>query len=383
MAAIFAATHAVPDATLVRLLRGMAEAGLVGGIADWFAVEALFRHPLGLPIPHTALLPKNQARAAQNIGRFFETHFLAPDRLEARLRALEPGRPALAWLARPDHSTLVARELTGILGHLLNQEVSPRTLARFRKWIRSQAWGVKADAAISDGLARLVKDGVRGSVVGEVLTAIRRAIDENREVAVALVQDRSRWWIASSVDRRVAGLVVDGVLSLIDELRDEESDLRRDFQAGLDRLVDALATDGALTRAVAHGRHALLRSGVLEETVFRLTTDLRDRIAADSDALAALVAELIRNLATRALADSTTRTQLGARIAKIVARFIGEIRPAISVYIADVVTGWEPAELNSRIEAAIGPDLQYIRINGAVLGSLIGGGIFGLNILLG
>ncbi|MBV8870076.1 MAG: DUF445 domain-containing protein, partial [Acetobacteraceae bacterium] len=328
MAAIFAATHAVPDTTIARLLRSMAEAGMVGGVADWFAVEALFRHPLGLPIPHTALLPKNQVRAARNVSRFFETHFLKPDSLEARLRAFEPGRHALAWLAHSDHATLVARELTGLLGHLLVQEPSPRTLARLRRWLRSRARGAEADAAIAEGLARLVKDGVRGAVVGDVLSAVRRAIDESREVAIALVQDQSRWWIASAVDRRVADLVVDGVLSLIDKLGDEETDVRRNFNVGFDNMVDALAAEGTLTRAVGEGRRALVRSGVLEKAVFRLAAGLRDRIAADSAALAVPVAELIRNLATRALADTATRAQLDARIAEVVARLIGEIRPA-------------------------------------------------------
>ncbi|MBV8613118.1 MAG: DUF445 domain-containing protein [Acetobacteraceae bacterium] len=387
MTAVFAATHAVPDTTIARLLRSMAEAGMVGGVADWFAVEALFRHPFGLPIPHTALLPKNQVRAARNVSRFFETYFLRPDSLEVRLRAFEPGRHTLAWLAHSDHATLVARELTGLLGHLLVQEPSPRTLARLRRWLRSRARGAEADAAIAEGLARLVKDGVRGAVVGEVLTAVRQAIDENREVAVALVQDQSRWWIASAVDRRLAGLIVDGVLSLIDALGDEETDLRRDFQAGFDRMVDALATGGALTRAVGEGRRALVRSGTLEKIVFRLAAGLRDhlrdRIAADPEALAVPGAELIRDLATRALADTAARAQLDARIAEVAARLIGAIRPAISAYVADVITSWEPAELNARFEAEIGPDLQYIRVNGAVLGALVGGGIFGLNMLLG
>jgi uncharacterized membrane-anchored protein YjiN (DUF445 family) len=105
MAAIFAARHVVPETTFVRPLRSMAEAGMSGGVADWFAADALFRHPLALPILHTALLPKNQVHAARNVSRFFETHFLEPDSLQACLRACEPGRHALAWLAHRDHAS--------------------------------------------------------------------------------------------------------------------------------------------------------------------------------------------------------------------------------------------------------------------------------------
>jgi uncharacterized membrane-anchored protein YjiN (DUF445 family) len=386
MAAVFLATHFAGDAAVVRLLRSMAEAGMIGGLADWFAVEALFRHPLGLPIPHTALLPKNQARAARNVGRFFETHFLAPGNLETRLRELEPGRHAVAWLACPGNAGLVARELIGLIDHFLQQDASPRALVRSRKWLRAQAQSAMADADIAEGLVSLVKDGVHATVIGEVLTLIRHAIDENRDVAVRLVQDQSRWWIASAVDRRVAGLVVNGVLSLIDELRNEESDLRRDFQAAFDRIVDRLSTEGALARAVGEGRRALVRSGGLETAAFRLAAGLRDRlrerIAEDPDALAAPIGDLIHDVAARAMADEATRAALDARVAALTARLIGDLRPAISDYVADVITSWEPAELNARFEAELGPDLQYIRVNGAVLGSLIGGALFFLNALM-
>jgi uncharacterized membrane-anchored protein YjiN (DUF445 family) len=387
MAAAFAATHAVPDSTIMRLVRSMAEAGMAGGFADWFAVEALFRHPLGLPIPHTALLPRNQARAAKNIGRFIETHFLEPGTLEARIRNIEPGRHILAWLALPDHSASVARELTGLLGHLLSQEPSPRTLARARSLLRSQMRGAASDAGITEGLGWLVKIGIRGAVAGEVLTLVRRAIDENREIVVTLVQERSRWWIASAIDRRVAGLIVDGVLSLIDELGDEETDIHRNLQTALDGMVDTLAAEGALTRAVGQGWRALVRSGELGTAVFRLVAGLRNRvrdcIAADAVRLTAPIAELIADLAVRAFADDALRTRFDARIAEVLGGLISEIRPVIGAYVADVIANWQAAELNARFEAEIGPDLQHIRVNGAVLGALIGGGLFGLNLLLG
>ena len=231
MAAVFLATHLADDSAWVWPIRAMAEAGLIGGLADWFAVEALFRRPLGLPIPHTALLPRNQARAARNVGRVLETHFLDPATLARRLRRAEPGRRAIEWLARPESAALVARELVGLLGGLLRLEPSPRALARSRAWLRIQARGAGAgtDDLIAERLARLVKEGIRSTVADEVLDFVRRTVDDNRDVAMRLVQDRSRWWVASAVDRRIADLVVDGVLSLLDQIRAERSDLRSAF----------------------------------------------------------------------------------------------------------------------------------------------------------
>ena len=388
MAAIFLATHFAGDGATVHLVRSMAEAGIVGGLADWFAVEALFRHPLGLPIPHTALLPRNQASAAQAVGRFFETHFLDPETLADRLRQIEPGRRVAEWLAHPDNAALVARELTGLLGSVLHHNPSPRALAQSRAWLRAQARGAAgADAAIAEGLAKLVKEGIRSTVAAEVLGLVRHAIDGHREVAVALVQDRSRWWIASAVDRRIADTVVDGVLSLLDELRTEDSDLRRGFEAAFDRLVDRLVAEGVLTQAVAEGRRHIVESGTLGNVVLRLAGGLRDRlrdrIAEDPEALAAPIAGLIGDLSARALADDASREALDARIAEIAARLIGDLRPAIGGFVTEVIASWEPAELIARFETEVGRDLQYIRINGAVLGSLIGGAIYGVNAALG
>lgn len=387
MAAVFLATHLAPDAAAVRLVRAMAEAGMIGGLADWFAVEALFRRPLGLPIPHTALLPRNQARAARNVGRFFETHFLEPASLRQRLRQLQPGRLALDWLSRPENAGRVAREFTGLAGALLDQGLSPRAAARSRAWLRAQAGRADADAAIARALAQLVKDGVRSTVATEVVGMVRDAIDQNREVAVALVQDRSRWWIASAVDRRIAGLVVDGVLSLLEDLQVEGSELRRDFQAAFDRTVDALGAEGTLDRAVGEARHSLVQNGVLNAELTRLAEGLRDRlrarIAEDPEALAAPIARLIRDIAQRALDDEATRTALDERLSDLAAEIVGDMRPAVAGYIADVIAGWEPEDLNARFEDEIGPDLQFIRINGALLGALIGGVLFAVNALLG
>jgi hypothetical protein len=193
LAAVFLATHLVPDAPgWLRLVRAMAEAGMIGGLADWFAVEALFRHPLGIPIPHTALLPKNQARAAKNVGRFLSTHFLAPDQVEARLRAAEPARHLSGWLAQRDNARAVAAELTGMLAGMLHHEPSPRALARARQWLREQVADAGSDAAVAGGVADLVKAGMRGGVADAAPGLVRDAVDDNRERAVELVQDRSR-----------------------------------------------------------------------------------------------------------------------------------------------------------------------------------------------
>jgi uncharacterized membrane-anchored protein YjiN (DUF445 family) len=387
MSAVYLATHIVAQpAGAVLLIRAMAEAGMIGGLADWFAVTALFRHPLGIPIPHTALLPKNQARAARNVGRFFETHFLSPGQIEARVRAIQPSRHIAAWLGQRQNARMAARQVADLVAALLRHEPPPRALARGRALLRRQATRIGSDAAIAGTVAGLAKAGMRGSVAGDVIGLVRNAIDENRDVAVALVQDNSRWWIASTVDRRVADLVVNAVLSMLDDLRKKDGPLRRQLEDAFDGMVDKLAEEGALARAVTEARLHLVTSGALDETAAALMTETRRRLAArlseDPDALAGPLADLLGDITRRLLADPGNRAALDARIAELAGRIIGEAGPQIAAYVTDVIAGWEPEELNARFEEEIGSDLQFIRINGAALGSLIGGALFAFETLI-
>jgi uncharacterized membrane-anchored protein YjiN (DUF445 family) len=388
LVAVFLATHlAGADAGWLRLVQAMAEAGMVGGLADWFAVEALFRRPLGLPIPHTALLPANQARAARNVGRFFEAHFLEPAALEERLLRVEISRHAADWLAEPDNALGLARRLVALLGGLARHDPPRRLLARARAWLRAAALSAGGDAEIAAALARGVKQGIRSTLVDEALGLIRRTVDENRETAVQLVQDRSRWWIAARIDREVAAMAVAGVLSLLDELRAEDSDLRRRFEAAFDGVIDGLAAEGALGRAVADARTGLVRSGALDDLALRLAAGLRDRLAErieiDPDSIAAPIARMLADIAARLRSDPEARAALDARLAATVAGVVGDLRPALGGYVAGVIADWHPDELIARFEAELGPDLQYIRVNGAVLGALIGGLLYGFGAAFG
>lgn len=390
LAGVFVATHLWGgNTTWVRLVRAMAEAGMVGGLADWFAVEALFRRPLGLPIPHTALLPRNQARAARNVGRFFETHFLEPAALSARVRRAEPARRLSVWLAEPENTGLVAGQLVALAGNVLATEPSPRALARIRAWAREHvaAASPEADAALAAGIARLVKDGVRSPLVDEVIALLRRSVEDGRETAVSLVRDRSRWWIHSSVDRRVAAMAVEGVLSLLDELASGQSDLRRRFEGAFDAVVDRLVSEGTLARAVGDARRHVAASGALDELLGQMATTARarltERITADPDAMAEPVAVLLGGLARSIAEDRAAADRLDERLAGLAGHVVGVFRPQLGGYVAEVIAGWKPDELIARFEAELGPDLQFIRINGAVLGALIGGALFAIGTALG
>ncbi|TRD20694.1 DUF445 domain-containing protein [Palleronia caenipelagi] len=388
LTALFLLTYVAPEpGHLLLLLRSMAEAGMVGGLADWFAVTALFRHPLGLPIPHTALLPRNQQRAAENAGRFFDTHFLDPVQLEGRLRALGPSRVLKEWIDAPGNAEQLADEAVSALSAVMRDGVPPRALVRVRRWLRHEAESAVPDAAIAERITDLLKAGLRGQATDEILRVVRDTIDGNRELAVALVQENSRWWIASTVDRRVATLVFNAVLALLDDLQRPEAPLRQDFDRALDLIIDRLERDGAIAGAVREARHHLVESDTFDQTFAAILHEVQARMTRKLDtqpeAVRANLAQTLRDVTDHALGTEAARQAFDTRFAALAAKVVAGSRTQIASYVTDVIAGWEPEELNERFEEQIGPDLQFIRINGALLGAMIGGGLYAVELILG
>ncbi|WBU55722.1 DUF445 domain-containing protein [Paracoccus sediminicola] len=388
LALVFFATYldGSPPGWLL-LIRSMAEAGMVGGLADWFAVTALFRHPLGIPIPHTALLPRNQKRAAANVGRFFDQHFLQPEQLRARLMSARPSVFLLGWISDPAHARLIADKLAPLLVRLLEEDPPPRLMVRGRSWVRRAAEGFGSDETMADRMADLIKTGIRTGVLDHALAVVERSVRNRRDSATQLVEDHSKWWVAAKVDRGVAKLVVGGILAVLAELRDRDSRLRGRFERACDEMVDDMAERGALKQAVAEARHYMIRSGALDEAFTQMLPQMRssliDSLNKDPERTADALAGVIRNVATGMLSSEAVRADFDRNLADLATRIISELRPQLASYVTDVIAGWEPEDLNTRFEAELGPDLQYIRINGAVLGALIGGALFFLEHLLG
>lgn len=361
----------------VLLARAIAEAGMIGGLADWFAVEALFRRPLGLPIPHTALLPANKDRAARNVGKFVATHLLDPGTARARIVHMAPARHAALQLSHKHNARQLARYTVGALRIVTSSGDGRRArqaiAARLTEVIAAKA----SDQQLTTHVTHLLKSTTEQEFVGRILDFIRQAVDSNRAGMVTLLQERSRWWIPTLVDRQAATLLVDGVISLIDELAIADSKLRREFDAAMSRAIDQLAEDGTLTMAVTSGRSYLVESGAFSQLTDSLVNEAGERIAAGfrerPETIASELSILIRRIAKRIAADPKLCADIDAAIADVSGHLLEEFRPTIEAYVANVMIDWDTDELIRRVETEVGRDLQFIRINGAVLGGLIGG----------
>lgn len=381
LVAVFLATFLPEDPTpLILFIRAMAEAGMIGGLADWFAVEALFRHPLGIPIPHTALLPKNQRRAAGNIARFIDEYFLVPEQLLKRIREVNPVEKLAIWAKTPEHAALISRELVDIARYVLRSnaedELSPKT-AQYISQTVTKSVDVEL---LTHEIVRALKGSVHGQILDNVLARVADAIDQNRDTVNKLVQDRSRWWVASSVDRKVVSVLVDGILSILSELGERESDLRGDFEDSVAQIIEGFETDGTLARHIDDGIRAFTSSGAFANTLSDLSRSLlhgaSEEIERDPEEVIEMFAGGIQDACRKLLENPGLQDELNARLLEATDAVLSEIRPVVTDYITQTIAEWDPQMLVARMEAEVGRDLQFIRINGAVLGSLVGGLLF-------
>ncbi|MEZ2128820.1 MULTISPECIES: DUF445 domain-containing protein [unclassified Sinorhizobium] len=387
MAAIFVGTHFVTEpGFLIRLLRSAAEAGIVGGLADWFAVTALFRHPLGLPIPHTAIVPNSQERIGQSLGRFLERHFLTEEILLRKLRNAQAAKRFSAWLAAPETAPVLAEAVAAALPYAIRtldnhdlQEFARRTLGK-------QVQQADIAPVIGRAIHIMTKSGETDVLFERALGVAAEWLEENRDEIFRMVRERSRWWIPRTVDRKVANAIVTGSIDLLNDLREPESEVRLKFREALFQLINELINspeqrdqiNAFKNRIIEHPEVQAWIAAVWNETSRVM---LEDRSRRDSKARRAV--ERICLLIGRALATDEAMLKHIDELLEKLAVYLVSWRHEISAFVAEVVRSWDSATLVDRLELVVGSDLQYIRMNGTIVGAIAGCFIFLVSQLLG
>ena len=380
MGATYFGTYAVTEPGYVTLLiRSGAEGGAVGGLADWFAITALFRRPLGLPIPHTAIVPRSKERIGKALGRFIEENFLTRDVLLRRLRSAQLGHRAAAWLAAPETGPAVAGWIVGSLPQLLRALDSPELHGFVRRTIGEQVEG----ANIAPILGRLIETmGTSGEADRLFDSATHAAVDwleTHREDVFRLVSERNRWWVPKAINRRIAAAIVDGLTDVLGQLREPESDARKQFRAALQGLVDDLVSspdrraeiDAAKRRLLAHPDVQSWLGSLWRSALTGALSDLEQ----PSPRTQASIENLLRALAGALAADANALRWIETAIERVALNVIVR-RAEIGNLVADVVRSWDERSMTERLELAVGSDLQYIRMNGTLVGAGVGALLF-------
>ena len=371
------AAHLVPaDGFWLGLARAGAEAALVGGLADWFAVTALFRRPLGLPIPHTALVPRNKDRIGEGLASFVERNFLAPELVAGKLRSLRLAERLARWLARRRTAEMLADRVIAAAPFAL-EAVEDRTLRDFvRKALREQLDEVDLAPMLARVLGVLREQGHHERLFDQALRMARRLLAENEQRIYESVSQKTPWWAPRTVDRRIAEAIVAGVIELLDEMGEPGHEARRRLEAALTDLIARLETSEKSREAVAAIKAQILDNpavqdylGTLWDAFKRLLLD--DVRGSDSRLRRGLV-DGLRALGHALAQDAQMQARLDRRIELFAAGAVVPFRAEIGGFIAEVVRSWDAKTVAERLELEVGRDLQYVRINGTVVGALVG-----------
>lgn len=354
-----------------------AEAGMVGALADWFAVTALFRRPLGLPIPHTAIIPTKKDQLGISLGEFVGENFLSSDVVRARLRSLGIGGRLGAWLAEPAHAERVTAELATALRGALTVLRDADVQAVVGEAITRRAEAVEIAPGLGKTLQRVVEDGGHHRAVDLVCAKVHDWLVTHGQSVMDAVQGGAPGWTPRFVDRKIGDRVYKELLRFVTEMRDMPQHPAR---GAVDRFLTDFAADlqsDTETRArVERLKSELLARGEIQDVIASAWSAIRSLIISaaedEQSELRLRVRSSLMSLGTRLATDIRLQDKVEGWIEGAVVYVVTNYRTEITSLITDTVAGWDAEHTSRKIEAHIGRDLQFIRINGTVVGALAG-----------
>jgi len=370
----------------VSYLRAAAEAGVIGGLADWFAVTALFRRPLGLPIPHTAIIPTRKDALGHNLGDFIGTNFLSEEVVRDRLRRANVPARVGSWLATRTHAERVVAEVAVAVRSAMAVLRDEDVLAVLERAVRQRLAGVSLGPPLGTLLRRIVDDGAHHRLVDIGVTRLHEWLQNNRATVIKLVITEAPLWSPDFLDQRVASRVH---AELVRAAADVAGDPHHPWRQGLDRFLGQLAED-LRTDPDTMARLEELTGGLLNHP--EVGRAFGDVVAAGRQLLVELVedpASELRQRATdrlvefggRLAAEPALSEKVNVWLEDAAGYVVTNYRHELTRTITDTVERWDATETSRKVELQVGGDLQFIRINGTLVGALAGLVIHALTVL--
>ena len=356
------------------------EAAMVGGLADWFAVTALFRHPLGLPIPHTAIIPENKDRIADTMAQFLRENFLIPPVVARRLAGMNLAGAAGNWLADPatGGSGRIRDGAAELLAQVLESLDPERLGTQVRGGLFRQIDKLEVSPLLGQMLGAAIADGRHMPVIESLVRWAGLTLEDNEELVRQLIHTRAnailRW---TGLDERLANSVLDGLYKLLAEvIVDPDHPLRGKIEEGLAKLATDLQHDAELRERVERLKGELLANpavsnwwqGVWE----RLRTGMLVRLRRPEGQLGGQLGEALAELGRHLRDDPALQHQINRFARRTVVGMSVRYGDQIVRLVSETVKRWDAETVTARIEGAVGRDLQFIRINGTLVGGLVG-----------
>jgi uncharacterized membrane-anchored protein YjiN (DUF445 family) len=379
MAAIFIAATKLDDIHPAwGFVRAFAEAAMVGGLADWFAVTALFRHPLGIPIPHTAIIPRNKDRIGDTLASFLRDNFLIPSVVARRMRSVDVAGAIGRFLANPAPEGRLREGASRMFANLLESLDEERLGGMVKSAVSSRLRTLEASPLLGKTLQAAITEERHIPMLDAMVTWAGRTLDANEEMVRAMVHQKAGWVMRlAGLDAKLADAIMDGLRKLtIDMAIDPDHPLRAKAEEGLANLAWDLQHDAETQAKVEGWKNEIIANKAVTDWVGGLWESSRAallRAARDPDAaLAGKFGEALKQLGESIQKDPRLKRALNAFARRAVAGVAKTYGGGIVTLVSETVRGWDTRTITGRLENAVGRDLQYIRINGTLVGGLVG-----------
>lgn len=358
-------------------VRATAEASMVGGLADWFAVTALFRYPAGLRIPHTAIIPNRKERIGRSLGNFVQNNFLSPAVIRQRLQQASIAHKLADWLAQPEHGEIVGRHaaasVSGLVQVLKDEEVQELIETSVSRRVRA----TQVAPLMGKALSLMTHGNRHQELLDSALKLVGRLVEENREGLRQKIRDELPWWVPSPIDEKIYQKIISGIENTLGEVTvNPEHPLRHRYNEAMLEFVEKLRTSPDMIEKGEHLKEDLLQHPAVRGYSASLWGDLKASLlkhAADPGSeFRRRIAHTVTRFAESMRHDPELMEKVDGWVESAALYVVEQYRGEVAELIASTVAAWDPEDTTRKIELQIGKDLQFIRINGTLVGGLAG-----------
>jgi uncharacterized membrane-anchored protein YjiN (DUF445 family) len=371
-------------------IAAFAEAATIGGLADWYAVVALFRRPLGLPIPHTAIIQSNQHRIADALGEFIEVHFLEADPVEAKLRQIDFGSFVADWLRDRKRSDDLARFALRLLPEAFSATETSGLMTFMIRRMTAQVLAIDLAPLVAGTLRTFVEEGRHQALLDDLLRVVHDTLTTPE--TMAMIREKIRAELPTLLklyraDKFLVNKIVASATALFDEVRgDPAHPFRGEFDRMLLSFADRLGSDPAYASRIDGLKRDLLARPELGDLARSIWSNARSFVERSAAGETLVLRNHLAGMlvaAGEALAqDLELRGEINQGLVAVLKSFIDEQKSGVSSFISDQVKAWDMAQLIAVIEVNVGKDLQYIRFNGSLIGGLAGLALYAVEFVL-
>ncbi len=359
-------------------LKAFSEAAMVGGIADWFAVVALFRHPLGIPIPHTALIPNNKDAIGQNLGTFVSDEFLIKEKLEVKIDEFKFATKATDWLMDEENATkisslVVENVIPGILKTIEDEDVKHFIQTQFESKLKEMNFG----EWIAVGLESLANSEKQGQLISNLLKILSDELHNNKESIREKVKDSTPWYTLGMADKKLTEGIFNGLYEFINQAKEPNSEIRQRINLYVVDFIEELKTSAEMQQKVNKLVIEFTQKEEVQDYISSIWEEIKNAIISDLEKgndskIKVSLTNMIRNFGKNIQEDPAMIAKINNFIKVDVLGILLRNKKAIGDLIANSVKSWDKKEISNKLELEIGKDLQFIRINGTVVGGLVG-----------